>query len=247
MLLIFNLVTRSKSFGALECAAIIDGRLLPLGHLFLLPGVIVGRLQTPDNLHRLLISNLAEDNVTAIQPASDNRGDEELGTVGVRAGVGHGEQAGAGVLQLEVLIGELLAVDGLATGAVAAGEITALDHKVLDNAVEAGALVPETLLPSAQRSEVLRSLRDNIVVKSQVDTARLPLNSFSGLVVRIENGSIPGDLEKDFGLGHVGGRYGEGSGRDPNAGLKRWRDGSELTGWKIAKEGGRSEGRAMAG
>lgn len=34
----------------------------------------------------------------------------------VGAGVGHGQQTGAVVLQLEVLIGELLAVDGLATG-----------------------------------------------------------------------------------------------------------------------------------
>lgn len=35
--------------------------------------------------------------------------------VRVGASVGHGEQTRLGVLQLEVLIGELLAVDGLAT------------------------------------------------------------------------------------------------------------------------------------
>lgn len=34
------------------------------------------------------------------------------------AGVGHGEDAGAGVLQVEVLVLELLAVDGLSTGAL---------------------------------------------------------------------------------------------------------------------------------
>lgn len=34
----------------------------------------------------------------------------------VGASVGHGQQTGAVVLQLEVLIGKLLAVDGLATG-----------------------------------------------------------------------------------------------------------------------------------
>lgn len=36
--------------------------------------------------------------------------------VRVGAGVGHGQQARLGVPQLEVLVGELLAVDGLATG-----------------------------------------------------------------------------------------------------------------------------------
>jgi hypothetical protein len=38
--------------------------------------------------------------------------------VRVGAGVGHGEDTGAGVLELEVLVLELLAVDGLATGAL---------------------------------------------------------------------------------------------------------------------------------
>lgn len=36
----------------------------------------------------------------------------------VGAGVGHGQQTRAGVLDLEVLVGELLAVDGLATSAL---------------------------------------------------------------------------------------------------------------------------------
>lgn len=79
----------------------------------------------------------------AVEPRGDNGGDEELGTVaaekirvskGIRgvaltkstgtrdvrvgAGVGHGKKTGAGVLVDEVLIGELLAVDGPATGAL---------------------------------------------------------------------------------------------------------------------------------
>ena len=40
------------------------------------------------------------------------------------------------VLQLEVLIGELFAIDGLATSAVAVGEVASLDHEVLDDTVE---------------------------------------------------------------------------------------------------------------
>lgn len=41
----------------------------------------------------------------------DDGGDEELGAVGVLSGVGHGEEALLGVLELEVLVGELLTID----------------------------------------------------------------------------------------------------------------------------------------
>jgi len=93
------------------------------------------------DLHGVLVSNLAEDDVLAIEPRGDNGGDEELGAVAregiqvskgnsgisaiqlteprdlrVGTSVGHGEQTGAGVLVDEVLIGELLAVDGATTG-----------------------------------------------------------------------------------------------------------------------------------
>ena len=54
----------------------------------------------------------------SIEPGGLLGGDEELGSVGVFSGVGHGQPAGAEVLQLEVLVGELLSVDGTATGAL---------------------------------------------------------------------------------------------------------------------------------
>ena len=40
---------------------------------------------------------LAEDDVAAVEPGAGDRGDEELGAVGVGAGVGHGEEAGGRV------------------------------------------------------------------------------------------------------------------------------------------------------
>ena len=61
----------------------------------------------------------------AVEPGGLGRADEELGAVGVGSGVGHGEDAGAGVLEAEVLVLELVAVDGLAAGAVVVGEVTA--------------------------------------------------------------------------------------------------------------------------
>jgi hypothetical protein len=66
------------------------------------------------------ISNLA------VQPLGLDGAKEELAAVGVRAAVGHGQDARAGVLQLEVLVTELTAVDGLATSAVEVLEVTTL-------------------------------------------------------------------------------------------------------------------------
>jgi hypothetical protein len=51
--------------------------------------------------------------VLVVQPRGDDGGDEELGSIGVGSSVGHGEQEGLVVPQLEVLIGELVSVDGL--------------------------------------------------------------------------------------------------------------------------------------
>src|SRR5689334_13759289 len=57
--------------------------------------------------------DLTEDDVLAVEPRGDDGGDEELGAVGVGSGVGHREEEGAVVAELEVLVGELVAVDGL--------------------------------------------------------------------------------------------------------------------------------------
>lgn len=52
--------------------------------------------------------------------------DEELGSVGVRSGVGHGQNPGGHMLQGEVLIFKLVAVDGFSTCSIMVGEITSL-------------------------------------------------------------------------------------------------------------------------
>ena len=114
----------------------------------------------------------------AIQPGGLDGAQEELGAVGVGAGVGHGEDTGASVLEGEVLISELLTVDGLTTGAVAAGEITTLAHELGDDAMEGGALEVEglaglagTLLAGAEATEILGGLGDNVGAESHLDAA----------------------------------------------------------------------------
>ena len=56
------------------------------------------------------------------------------------------------MLELEVLIGKLFAVDALATGSVVVGEVASLQHEAWDHAVEAGALVTaEVIMRSARK------------------------------------------------------------------------------------------------
>jgi len=78
------------------------------------------RLNTLNDAHggRVTRGDLAEDNVAAVEPGGNDGGDEELGAVGVGAGVGHGEEEGLVVGELEALVGELLAVDGFAARAL---------------------------------------------------------------------------------------------------------------------------------
>jgi hypothetical protein len=163
-------------------------------------GLGAGGLDGLDNLQASIVSDLAEDDVAAVQPVGDDGGDEELGAVGVGAGVGHGEQTGAGVLLLEVLVGELLAVDGLATSAVATGEVTTLKHEVGDDAVEGGAGIAEAVLASAELAEVAGGLGNDVIVEVEDDTALLDLHLPGGLVVGIEDGAFPLKIEVD---GHV--------------------------------------------
>ena len=80
--------------------------------------------------------------------------------------------------ELEVLIRELLAVDGLAAGAVAAGEVARLAHEVRDDSVEDAVLVvkglarpADPLLAGAQRAEVLARLRGDVAVHAEDDAA----------------------------------------------------------------------------
>lgn len=108
----------------------------------------------------------------AVQPGGLHGGDEELGSVGVGASIGHRQDTRASVLQDEVLVTEFFTIDGLATSAIVVCEITSLQHEVGDHSVEGGALVTEALLASAQGAEVFTGLRGNICSQLNNDSSQ---------------------------------------------------------------------------
>jgi hypothetical protein len=182
----------SYSLSCLQLTTVDDG-----GLLVVLDGTAAGAssLKSLDDVHGLLVSDLTENDVASVEPRGDDSGDEELGAVGVGAGVSHGEQTGLAVLQLEVLVGELLTVDGLATSAVATGEVTTLKHELGDDAVEGRALVAEALLAGAKGAEVLGRLGDDIIVQIEVDAALL--NGYlAGRLAILHDRTLPLDIEK---------------------------------------------------
>ena len=97
--------------------------------------------------------------------------DEELGAVCIGASIGHRQQAGLGVGELEVLVCEFFAIDGLAARPVATREVTALQHKVRDDAVELRARIAKALFTRAQRAEILGGLGHLVAVEAKVDLA----------------------------------------------------------------------------
>ena len=67
----------------------LDGLLRPVRLL-----VRLGVLQLADDAQAFRVEHLSEDNMLAVQPGCRDGGDEELASVGVRAGIGHREQTG---------------------------------------------------------------------------------------------------------------------------------------------------------
>lgn len=124
----------------------------------------------PNNVHAF--DDTAEDHVAVIQPGRLHGGDEELGSVGIGSSVGHGHYTGTGVSQDEVLILELVSVDGLAAGAVVVLEIATLAHEVRNHTVEGGALVAEALLSGAESAEVFASLWSYICAQLNNDPSQ---------------------------------------------------------------------------
>jgi len=125
--------------------------------------------QLLNDIHAL--HNTAKHDVLVVQPAGLNSGDEELASIGVGSSISHGHDTRASVLQCEVLISELAAIDGLATSAVVVGEVSTLAHEVGDDTVENAAFVAKALLASAKGAEVFSGLGNNVAPQLNHDPA----------------------------------------------------------------------------
>lgn len=82
------------------------------------------------------------------------------------------------MLEIEILIVELGAVDRFPTRAITSSEITTLDHELLDDSVKNGALVRKNMtrfagafLTSAEGAEVVCCLGNYIVVQLESDAS----------------------------------------------------------------------------
>lgn len=100
--------------------------------------------------------------MSVIQPGCFHGGDEELGSVGIGTGVRHRQNPETGMLQGEVFIRELVAIDGLTAGTIVIGKVTPLAHEIRNDAVECGTLVSEAVLSGTESAEVFGCFRNHV-------------------------------------------------------------------------------------
>ena len=145
-----------------------------------------------DSLHDVQsFDDTSENDVLSVEPLGLDGAEEELRSVGVWSSISHGEDSWSGVLLLEVLVWELLSVDGFSSSSVSAGEVSSLDHEVRDDAMKLGSLevewlsrLSDSIFSGAESAEITGGLWDNVIVKLHDDT--------SGSL------TTDGDVEKDL-------------------------------------------------
>ena len=171
----------------------------------------------PDNVQPR--SNLAKNDVLAVQPGCIGGTDKELRPVGVGSGVGHAQRSDPAVVQVKVFVLEGSSVNTLATGSVAIGKVTTLAHESRNDAVETGSLVSLSLVFETELLEVFDRLGDRRSVQSHFDASRF----------RSVDIDIKVDRFGDFGFGGSHSQHAlqkievELGGTTGSFGLGRWR------------------------
>ena len=152
------------------------------------PGPVDGGRDRVDDVAGGLVGDLAEDRVLEVQPRGRAHGDEELGAVGARPGVRHGQEVGL----VEDQLGVRLVLEGVARAAGAGAErAPALDHEAVDDPVEGQAVVVALTAAPGVVAVLLGALgeadevRDGLgsVVREQVDRDVAPVGLQDGLLV----------------------------------------------------------------
>jgi hypothetical protein len=106
----------------------------------------------------------------SIQPSAWDKSDKELRSIGVWSSIGHTQLSFFGMFDGEVLISKFGSINRNTTSSVLIGKVSSLSHKISNNSMEWTSFIVKfdttwssTFLSSAEGSEVLGSLRDNII------------------------------------------------------------------------------------
>jgi len=94
----------------------------------------------------------------AVQPGRLGCTKEELRTVGIRPRVCHTKDSWPSMLELEVFVLELCAVDTFAPSSIVVREVSALAHEIWNDSVETTVFETKSLLVSAKLPEILGRL-----------------------------------------------------------------------------------------
>jgi len=86
-------------------------------------------------------------NTTTKRP-TDLKTQEELRPIGIRSRIGHGQNASACMLELEILVSKAASENTASAGAVAT-VASALRHEAFDDAVEGATAIGHALIASA--------------------------------------------------------------------------------------------------
>lgn len=125
------------------------------------------------------VGDLSEDRVAVVEEWSGGGGDEELGAVGSRTGVRHGENPRSAVAEIRMeFIGKLVT----RTAASAFGWITTLEHEAFDHTMECHAIV--------------------ITALGKIEKVRASHGGFRGVKGRVDVAC--GGVECDFDVVHDG-------------------------------------------
>jgi len=109
----------------------------------------------------------------AIKMWAGHVADEELGAIGIRSRVGHGEKPGMGVLYPDVLVSELHSVDTLRTLSVSSDDLATLHHEPRNDSLNNTSTVVTVAaeLASAESSEVLHCFWHKLLKQLDHDPA----------------------------------------------------------------------------
>merc|ERR1739840_18360 len=100
------------------------------------------------NIHSF--GHTAKYNMLSIQPCGLHSAQEKLTSIGSGTSIGHRQYAWTSMLQFEVLILKLVAINRFATSTILIGKVTSLTHEISDHSMKWTSFVTKSLLSGAQ-------------------------------------------------------------------------------------------------